>query len=146
MLKKHEPFLDVYTKPSQSKCPIQTCKAPYITGSTVLAPMIIAGPESYGGLGSRIWVCEKHWRQSLEDASDDNFCDAAGLDHDVKLLEENSGLVARKSKRLSLNRKSRKKLPLGDHAAEKTVKQAKEANSADMFLDSFEEIGPSDNE
>ena len=148
MLKKHEPFLDVNNKPSQAKCPIQSCKAPFIGGSTVLAPMTIAGPESYGGLGSRIWVCEKHWRQSLEDASDDDFCEAAGLDLDVKLLEENSGLVARKSKRLSLNRKSRRKLSLDQEIkhVEKTVKQAKDANSADMFIDSSEEIGPSDNE
>ena len=146
MLKKHEPFMDVNNKPSQAKCPIQSCKAPYIGGSTVLAPMTIAGPESYGGLGFRIWVCEKHWQQSLEDASDDDFCEAAGLDHEVKLLEENSGLVARKRKRLSLNKKSRKRLPLDQEIKHAEKTKTKEDNTADMFLDSSEEIGPSDKE
>ena len=70
---KHTVAMGVNNQPLEEICPIQSCKDLFVHGVTVIAPMTVVGPFMHGYIGDYRWVCVKHWKQSIEDASDDDF-------------------------------------------------------------------------
>ena len=132
--------------------------------------MSIVGPVNHGCLGKTIWPCVEHWRESLENSSDDEFMETTGIVVEAAQFEKKVGI-----KRLSRTKRTspaaRRSLikeveDLHDAVSVKTVKGVTEAfakvvaqsagkkNSvADSMKDIFDDsqqsiefLGPSDEE
>ena len=169
---KHSLFVDASGKSMAAAqcCPIGSCKKAYVVGVTEIAPMSIVGPVNHGCLGKTIWPCVEHWRESLENSSDDEFMETTGIVVEAAQFEKKAGI-----KRLSRTKRTspaaRRSLfkeveDLNDAVSVKTVKGVTEAfakvvaksagkkNSvADSMKDIFDDsqqsiefLGPSDEE
>ena len=135
---KHTVAMDVNNQPLEQRCPIQSCKELFVHGVTVIAPMTVVGPLMHGYIGDEQWVCVKHWKQSIEDASDDDFCASEALVYDAGQLEENAGLK-KLSKRKKASPKAKKQiLAVAPHRPKRiSRKKAVKGNvSPDIFDDS----------
>ena len=140
-----------------SCCPISSCKKAYEIGVTEIAPMFIIGPVLNGRLGKTVWPCASHWGKTLENSSDDEFIVTTGIEYDATQFEKKVGM-----RRLSRSKKTEPKAKrclvgsLNDDDARKVAgkvggthnKKGGEENGSvsDMFQDSPETIGPSDEE
>ena len=78
---KHLDMLDINCRPLEQRCPIQSCKELFVHGVTDIASMTVVGPLMHGNIGDERWVFVKHCRQSIEDASEDDFCVPGVLSH-----------------------------------------------------------------
>ena len=144
-----------------SYCPITSCKKAYEIGVTEIAPMFIIGPVSHGRLGKTIWPCVSHWRESLENSSDDEFIVSTGIEYDATEFEKKverrklsrSKRTEPKAKRClvqSLNKDDAGKVGDTDETkvgdTDETKGGEEKGSDRDMFEDSPETIGPSDEE
>ena len=150
---KHTAVLDVNNKVLVQRCPIQSCKELFVHGVTDIAPMTVVGPVMHGFLGEERWVCVKHWRTSIADASDDEFCDREALVVDAGEMEKKEGLkiLSRKRKYSSKARKqilAEKAAPPPPPLRSKRLAITKAAAggvSPDMFAESEDIIEDSEN-
>ena len=150
---KHTAVLDVNNKVLVQRCPIQSCKELFVHGVTDIAPMTVVGPVMHGFLGEERWVCVKHWRTSIADASDDEFCDREALVVDAGEMEKKEGLKILSRKR-KYSPKARKQI-LAEKAAPPPpplrskrlaiTKAAAGGVSPDMFAESEDIIEDSEN-
>ena len=172
VIKKHSLFVDASGKSMAAAqcCPIGSCKKAYVVGVTEIAPMSIVGPVNHGCLGKTIWPCVEHWRESLENSSDDEFMETTGIVVEAAQFEKKAG-IKRLSRTKGTSPAARRSLfkeveDLNDAVSVKTVKGVTEAfakvvaksagkkNSvADSMKDIFDDsqqsiefLGPSDEE
>ena len=149
---KHTAVLDVNNKVLVQRCPIQSCKELFVHGVTDIAPMTVVGPVTHGFLGEERWVCVKHWRTSIADASDDEFCDREALVVDAGEMEKKEGLKILSRKR-KYSPKARKQILAGKAAPPPPLrskrlaitKAAAGGVSPDMFAESEDIIEDSEN-
>ena len=112
---------------------------------------------SHGRLGKTVWPCASHWRELLENSSDDEFILTTGIEYAATQFEKKVGM-----RRLSRSKKTEpkaKRCLVGslnkDDAGKVTGKVGgthdtrggeEKGSVSDMFQDSPETIGPSDEE
>ena len=146
VIKKHTAAMDVNNQPLVQRCPIQSCKELFVHGVTNIAPMTVVGPLMHGYIGQEQWVCVKHWKQSIQDASEDDFCDSEALVFDAGQLEEKAGLK-KLARRKRASPKAKKQILAAAPLRPKRVSRKKAGKgtvSPDMFAESEALIDDSD--
>ena len=88
---KHKLKVDAFGNPIAARasacCPISSCKEKYEVEVTEIAPMYI-GPQTHRRLGNTVWPCVSHWRESIENSSDDEFIVSTGIKYEASQFEK----------------------------------------------------------
>ena len=99
---------------------------------TEIAPMYIIGPQTHGRIGKTVWPCASHWRESIENSSDDEFIVSTGIEFEASQFEKKVS-----NKRLSRSRKGspRARRRLLEPGSKLNIEVAEKGDVADGIKD-----------